>query len=275
MRGLTVNFRSRPEILDVVNAAFAPLLGAGFTPLVAGRAPRGAAAVRARSRRRSRASSCWPARRRGWEQREAELGLAALAAQPWRRAEARAVAARLRDGGRRAAGALRDLVVLVRATSSLRLYEQALEEQGLPTYVVGGRGYWSQEQVRDGIAYLVAAGEPARRGRALRRARLAVLRRRGPTRWCCSPRPAGARGDGAWAALRRRRRRRPPWLADLPAEDGRAAAARSRASPRASGCAPSGCRSRCCSSARSRRRATTSRSSPARAATGGSRTCAS
>ena len=50
--------------------------------------------------------------------------------------------------------------MLVRATASLRLLEQALEEQGLPTYVVGGRGYWSQEQVRDGIAYLSALANP-------------------------------------------------------------------------------------------------------------------
>src|SRR6185295_4952619 len=53
-----------------------------------------------------------------------------------------------------------DIVVLVRATASLRLLEQALEDQGLPTYVVGGRGYWSQEQVRDGIAYLRALANP-------------------------------------------------------------------------------------------------------------------
>ena len=52
------------------------------------------------------------------------------------------------------------MVVLVRATASLRLFEQALEEQGLPTYVVGGRGYWSQEQVRDGLAYLAALANP-------------------------------------------------------------------------------------------------------------------
>ena len=39
VRSLTVNFRSRHEILAVVNAAFGPLLGSGFTPLVPGRAP--------------------------------------------------------------------------------------------------------------------------------------------------------------------------------------------------------------------------------------------
>ena len=152
VRGLTVNFRSRPEILAVVNAAFAPLLGPGFTPLVAGRGPEELRlfAPDPPGEPRVELLACETA---GWEEREAELGLAGLAAQPWRRAEARAVAARLRaelDAGRPA----RDLVVLVRATSSLRLYEQALEDQGLPTYVVGGRGYWAQEQVRDGVAYL-------------------------------------------------------------------------------------------------------------------------
>jgi ATP-dependent exoDNAse (exonuclease V) beta subunit len=96
---------------------------------------------------------------RGWDEHTGELGLVALAEQPWRRAEARLVAHRLREevrAGRRPG----DVVVLVRATASLRLFEQALEEQGLPTYVVGGRGYWSQEQVRDGLAYLSALANP-------------------------------------------------------------------------------------------------------------------
>ena len=56
--------------------------------------------------------------------------------------------------------AARDIVVLVRATASLRLFEEALEEQGVPTYVVGGRGYWSQQPVRDGLAYLAALANP-------------------------------------------------------------------------------------------------------------------
>src|SRR6185437_12575748 len=95
----------------------------------------------------------------GWDELEREVGLVALAPQVWRRAEARLVAHRLRaeiDDGRRPG----DVVVLVRATASLRLLEQALEEQGLPTYVVGGRGYWSQEQVRDGLAWLAVLANP-------------------------------------------------------------------------------------------------------------------
>ena len=171
VRRLERNFRSREDLLDVLNAAFAPELGERFAPLVAGReeplppaVPDSEAPLRLFD---PDPGGSEPAVEllitdtRGWDEPELEraLGLTALAPQPWRRAEARLVAHRLRaeiDGGRRPG----DVVVLVRATASLRLLEQALEEQGLPTYVVGGRGYWSQEQVRDGIAYLGALANP-------------------------------------------------------------------------------------------------------------------
>ncbi len=61
VRGLAVNFRSREELLDVLNAAFAPELGERFSPLRAGR----------RRRRRTPTARCGcsrstrpPARRR-------------------------------------------------------------------------------------------------------------------------------------------------------------------------------------------------------------------
>ena len=161
VRRLARNFRSREELLDVLNGAFTAELGTTFAPLVAG-----APAVAADGPLRlfdpdpvaaDHAVELLITDTRGWDERD--LGLTGFATQPWRRAEARLVAHRLRaevDGGRRPG----DIVVLVRATASLRLLEQALEEQGLPTYVVGGRGYWSQEQVRDGIAYLSALANP-------------------------------------------------------------------------------------------------------------------
>ena len=150
---------------------------------------------------------------RGWDEPELErvLGLAGLAPQPWRRAEARLVAHRLRaevDAGRRPG----DVVVLVRATASLRLLEQALEEQGLPTYVVGGRGYWSQEQVRDGLAYLAALANPHDEEALLAGPVVAVLRRRHrraraarPSRPGERPRHLGgaARGGGRGCAVAR------------------------------------------------------------------------
>ncbi len=232
VRGLTVNFRSRHEILDVVNAAFPSLLGAGFTPLVAGRAPEELRLFEPDPPEEPCVEllACETA---GWEEREAELGLAALAAQPWRRAEARAVAARLRaevDAGR----PQRDVVVLVRATSSLRLYEQALEEQGLSTYVVGGRGYWAQEQVRDGVAYLALLANPHDEA-SLYAALASPFCGVGADALILLADAGRAEGDGAWAALRRAAAARPApgspaagrngsssepsWLDALPAEE--------------------------------------------------------
>lgn len=166
VRYLSVNFRSRGELLDVLNTAFAPEFGERFSPLKAGRQepPPPEAGGTLRLFAIDPPSGAPPVEllltdTQGWDEIEPKLGLAGGGDQPWRRGEARAIAHRLRqetESGRRAG----DIVVLVRATSSLRLLEEALEEQGLPTYVVGGRGYWSQEQVRDGLAWLRVLANP-------------------------------------------------------------------------------------------------------------------
>ncbi|HWM08135.1 MAG TPA: 3'-5' exonuclease, partial [Solirubrobacteraceae bacterium] len=102
----------------------------------------------------------------------------------------------------------------VRATGSLRLLEQALEEQGLPTYVVGGRGYWSQEQVRDGIAYLAALANPQDE-----QALLAVLASPfcgvGSDALVLLTHAARETGRGMYATLRGE----PEWTQALPAEE--------------------------------------------------------
>jgi ATP-dependent exoDNAse (exonuclease V) beta subunit len=126
---LDTNFRSRREILAVVNAVF------GGRELVAGREDAEAGEARV------------------------ELLVVSKEDCDWRAAEAQALAARVReliDGG---VGA-RDIVVLTRAATDLRLYERALEGQGIPTYVIGGRGYWSHPQVMDLVAYLRALANP-------------------------------------------------------------------------------------------------------------------
>ena len=121
------------------------------------------------------------------------------------------VAHRLReevDAGRRPG----DIVVLVRATASLRLFEQALEEQGLPTYVVGGRGYWSAGAGPRRPRLPRRARQPARRGRAATACSPRRSAASAPTRSCCSPRRAARAGAGRGPRLRaapRRRRRRP------------------------------------------------------------------
>src|SRR4051794_27321628 len=162
VRRLAVNFRSREELLDVLNLAFTQEFGERFAPLRAGRRetpidPDGALRLFALDPPAGDPPvELLITDTKDWDE---SVGLAGGGDQPWRRAEARVVAHRLRaelDAGRRAG----DMVVLVRATASLRLLEEALEEQGLPTYVVGGRGYWSQEQVRDGLAWLRVLANP-------------------------------------------------------------------------------------------------------------------
>ncbi|HEY7075645.1 MAG TPA: UvrD-helicase domain-containing protein [Solirubrobacteraceae bacterium] len=160
-RALAESFRAPAELLDVLNATFAPLLGPRFAPLrSAAPAPDPDAPLRLFDPDPGPAPvELLVTDTAGWEDLADRVGLAAGGDQPWRRAEARLVAHRLReeiDGGRRPG----EIVVLVRATASLRLLEEALDEQGLPTYVVGGRGYWSQEQVRDGLAWLAVLANP-------------------------------------------------------------------------------------------------------------------
>ena len=149
---LSANFRSRPELLDALNIAFTPTFGERFTPLTAGRdGPPGA--------HDPVVELLVVDKGEDWGSGAGELSAA------WRVAEARALAGRIReliDAG----AAPRDVVLLARATTDLRAYERALEERGVPTYVIGGRGYWSHPQVLDLVAYLRMLANP-RDGEAL------------------------------------------------------------------------------------------------------------
>jgi ATP-dependent exoDNAse (exonuclease V) beta subunit len=140
---LQTSFRARKAILDVINRVFAEELGDNFRALVAGRTdppsddPRVELLV---------------------VDRDGDWGSDGLAA-PWRVAEARALAARVWEliaGG----ASPRDVVVLTRATTDIRVYERALEERGVPTYLIGGRGYWSHPQVVDLLCYLRLLANP-------------------------------------------------------------------------------------------------------------------
>ena len=147
---LQTNFRSRPEILDAVNLAFADALGDRFRPLLPGR-PRGAESP-------SGAGPAAPAVELVLVDKAADWENEGVAS-PWRVAEARTLADRVAElvAAGRAPG---EIVVLMRATTDMRAYERALERRGLPTYVIGGRGYWSHPQVVDLVAYLRALANP-------------------------------------------------------------------------------------------------------------------
>jgi ATP-dependent helicase/nuclease subunit A len=140
---LQTNFRSRPAILGALNLAFADELGERFKPLRAGRPD---------------APDTPPRVELVIVDKGADWALEGLAS-PWRLAEGRALADRVAelvaDGA-----APGEIVVLMRATTDMRAYERALERRGLPTYVIGGRGYWSHPQVVDLVSYLRALANP-------------------------------------------------------------------------------------------------------------------
>jgi ATP-dependent exoDNAse (exonuclease V) beta subunit len=155
-RTLRRNFRSHPALLDALNEAFVPIFGVSFAPLVSGRED-------------------WPPDQLGTPPRvellvtvcDADWGTVELVAagtpapaQPWRAAEARLLAQRVRDEIDAGAFSAGDIVVLLRATGDIALFERALEDQGVPTYVIGGRGYWAHREVQDLLAHLSLLANP-------------------------------------------------------------------------------------------------------------------
>jgi ATP-dependent helicase/nuclease subunit A len=162
---LTQNFRSDEALLEVINAVFAERLGA-YTPLVPGRRRQAGAGVGAPAA--DPASGTAPVvellltNTRGWEEHE-DLARAVAAGLPhtqlWRQAEARLLAQRVaelvRDGQTRAG----DVVVLLRASGDLEVFERALQLRGLRTLAAVG-AFWGHQQIGDLISYLRALANP-------------------------------------------------------------------------------------------------------------------
>jgi ATP-dependent helicase/nuclease subunit A len=133
---LTLNYRSRPEVLAAVNELFGSHFGDEFQPLAA--------------------AAEFPDPVFG---HPVELLITDKASYSdtdvhWRRAEARAVARRVRelvDTGIAVAG---EIVLLFAAGTDAEVYEEELRKTGLPTYRATGRGYFGQQQVVDLLSYL-------------------------------------------------------------------------------------------------------------------------
>ena len=148
------NFRSSPSVLGAVNEIGGALLD-GFQPLEGGSSNEAGpdSELLLTLDERSNGAVRW-----------SEL-LGQLDPPPSERtatnvAEARALAERLRelvDAGEAERG---EVVVLLRAFTHVDAYEDALRRAGLEPYVVGGRGYWSQQQVEDVIRLLGAIANP-------------------------------------------------------------------------------------------------------------------
>ena len=133
---LTQNYRSRPEVLEVINHLFSADFGETFQPLAAaGRFPDPAFG---------------PAVELLVTDKDSYNGTGTH----WRAAEARHIARRVRelvDSGEAEPG---EIVLLFAAGTDARLYEEELRAAGLPTFRATGRDYYHQQQVVDLLAYL-------------------------------------------------------------------------------------------------------------------------
>ncbi len=171
MLALTQNYRSRPEVLEVINHLFAADFGESFQPLVAaGRFadPR----LRAGGR---------VARDRQGELRRDRRPLAQGRGRAHRAARPRA--------GRLGDAVPGEIVASSPPVPTRGLYEEELRALGLPTFRATGRDYYHQQQVVDLLAYLRLLHEP--------------LRRRGAPVGCS---PFVGVSNDALVLLRRRRR---------------------------------------------------------------------
>jgi ATP-dependent exoDNAse (exonuclease V) beta subunit len=151
---LSGNFRSRPELIGAVNALGGVLFGDAFHRLRVGAPPSRPLAGE------GPAVELLLTCRDGWDEEGIDLAPAVDGRTPANcLAEARFVAERLRaladEGVERS-----EMVVLLRAFTHLDAYEDSLERAGLRPYVLGGRGYWSQQQVTDVCALLATIANP-------------------------------------------------------------------------------------------------------------------
>jgi ATP-dependent helicase/nuclease subunit A len=144
---LATNFRSRPEILEALNRGFAPL-HEHWVDLRPGREDPPAAEPVVELLITD--ADAWNG------DAPAALGVGLPAASGVKQAEARLVAQRVGELVHEEGIAPRDVVVLLRASAEMGLYERALELAGLPTLAGGGRGWWARQQIRD-LCHLLAA----------------------------------------------------------------------------------------------------------------------
>ena len=133
---LTRNYRSRPELLSVVNHLFGAEFGEEFQPLAA--------------------SGDFPDPVFGTPVELLVTDKAAYSGTGlhWRRAEARHVARRVKELVDTGAASAGEIVLLFAAGTDAEWYEEELREAGLATYRATGRGYFGQQQVVDLLSYL-------------------------------------------------------------------------------------------------------------------------
>jgi ATP-dependent helicase/nuclease subunit A len=215
---LSGNFRSRPEVVAAANVIGSSMLD-GFKPLTVGSAPQDD-----EPRGGGSAIELLLTEAKGWDADGIELQPAVDDRTPKECvAEARFLAARLRELTTTGGIPCGDIVVLLRAFTHVDAFEEALVRAGLRPYVVGGRGYWSQQQVEDVRCLLSVIANPlddepllgalASPACGVLPDTLWILRRAagsGSHLW-----PAVERAVGAWEA----QLSEPDWLEQIPESD--------------------------------------------------------
>src|SRR5215217_8117105 len=140
------NFRSGPAVLAAVDFMGRAMFGDAFAPLEAGREPVSGASGEAAVTELLITDTTGDRAGKGWRADDVELEPPPGETNSASVAEARFLAQRLAE--LRSEGVKRgDMVVLLRAFTHVDTFEEALARADLAPYVVGGRGYWSQQQV--------------------------------------------------------------------------------------------------------------------------------
>ncbi|MBA2296960.1 MAG: UvrD-helicase domain-containing protein [Actinobacteria bacterium] len=133
---LTRNYRSRPEVLKVVNYLFAAEFGDEFQELAAS------------------GEFVDPVFGTPVELLVTDKSSYEGSGVHWRRAEAKHVARRVRELVTSGVASAGEIVLLFAAGTDAEWYEEELRAAGLPTYRATGRGYFGQQQVVDLLTYL-------------------------------------------------------------------------------------------------------------------------
>lgn len=133
---LTLNYRSRPEVLAAVNELFSDDFGQGFQPL------------------QPAAGYGDPVFAAPFELLVTDKASYAESGVHWRRAEARHVARRVRDLVDAGAATPGEIVLLFAAGTDAEWFEEELRALELPTIRMTGRRYFGQQQVVDLLSYL-------------------------------------------------------------------------------------------------------------------------
>lgn len=146
------NYRTDPEILEVLDAAFAVEHGADHVRFSAKREPVAGDRPLVEALLVDRKAV------EDWPDEPDEL----LEGTAWRRAEARLLAARIAELVTETETETEpgDVVILMRAVGDMPLFAQALEEHGLSAIAGAGRGFWSRTQVLDLHCYLTTLANP-------------------------------------------------------------------------------------------------------------------